>query len=329
MVNMRDSLLSGERTRPALSAAAPFILTVAVFLVGGQVIDGFADVSNIRSLLVIAALLGIASVGQTLTILVGGIDLSIPAVMGFANVMSVELYGRGWSFGVVIVVLLASAALIGAASGAAAKALGAHPLIITLAMASIVTGAVLAHTQGGESAQALPAWLSSAVSPAGHTGPLAVPGVVVAWAAIAALVVFLQRGTVFGRQLYAAGANPTAASLALVRTTRVWVVCFALSAVFAAVGGIMLGGLSGGASAAAGDPYLFLTVAGVVVGGTSLLGGRGGYGRTVGGVLMISVLTTLLVGVGVDDPGQQMLLGGLIVAVVAIYGRQASVRTQI
>jgi ribose transport system permease protein len=305
------------------------VLTVVVFLVGGQVIDGFTDISNVRSLLVIASLLGIASVGQTLAVLVGGIDLSIPALMGFANVMSVELYGRGWSFAIVIVVLLASAGLVGAASGLSSKALGAHPLIITLAVASIVTGAVLAYTQGGEATQSLPSWIGAAVSPAGHTGPLAVPGVVVAWAVISVVLVALQRGTVFGRHLYATGANPTAASLALVRTTRVWVVCFALSAVFAAIGGILLGGLSGGASNEAGDPYLFLTISAVVVGGTSLLGGRGGYGRTIGGVLLLTVLTTLLVGVGVDDEGQKMLLGGLIVVVVAIYGREASVRNQI
>lgn len=322
-------IVPGTGLTSAVSVAAPYVLVVVVFLIGGQAIEGFTDISNVRSLLVIASLLGITAAGQTLVVLVGGIDLSIPALMGFANVMSVELYGRGWNFAVVVAVLLASAGLIGAASGLTAKALHAHPLIITLAVSSIVTGGVLAHTRGGEAAQALPGWIASAVSPAGHTGPLAVPGIVVAWVAMSVAVIALQRGTVFGRHLYAAGANPTAAAPALIRTTRVWAVSFALSAIFAAVGGILLGGLSGGASVSSGDPYLFLSVAAVVVGGTSLLGGRGGYGRTVGGVLLLSVLTTLLVGVGVDDAGQQMLLGALIVVVVAIYGRQASVRSQI
>ncbi|OJU80826.1 MAG: hypothetical protein BGO11_19710 [Solirubrobacterales bacterium 70-9] len=326
---MPAKFLRGARTAPALRAVAPYALAVIVFLVGGQVINGFTDLVNVRSLLVIAALLGIVSAGQSLTILLAGIDLSIPALMAFSNVLSVELYGKGWSFGVVIAALLVGAALIGATSGFVSKKLNAHPLIITLAVSSMVTGGVLTYTQGGESTQALPAWISEAVSPAGHTAGVAIPAVVVVWAAIAALVVFLQRGTVFGRHLYATGANPSAAPYALVRTTWIWVVCFALSAVFAAVGGILLGGLSGGASVDAGAPYLFLTVAAVVVGGTPLLGGRGGYGPTIGGVLLITVLTTLLVGVGVDQQEQQMLLGGLIVAVVAIYGRQASVRTQI
>jgi ribose transport system permease protein len=125
------------------------------------------------------------------------------------------------------------------------------------------------------------------------------------------------------------GANPTAGRLALIPPVLLSMIVFALSALFAAVTGILLAGFSGGADPSVGDPYLFTTIAAVVIGGTSLIGGRGGYGRTIAGVLLITVLTTLLVGLGASDAIQQMLLGVLIVVMIAIYGRQRRVREEV
>jgi ribose transport system permease protein len=155
------------------------------------------------------------------------------------------------------------------------------------------------------------------------------PPIVVLWLLLAALLALAERGTLFGRYLFASGANERAARLALVPVAAIRVGTFALSAVCAAVAGILLAGFSGGADASVGQPYLFQTVAAVVVGGTSLLGGSGGYARTVAGALLITLLTTLLIGLGFDDRLQQLLLGALIVALVGAYGREPHVRTQI
>lgn len=310
------------------AAAIPFLLAGALFVIGGAVIQGFASIPNLRSLLVLGSFLGIACIGQTFVVLLGGIDLSIPAVIGMADVITTHLYGQGHSFVMVAGVVLGMSLVVGLINGIATRLLKAHSLIVTLATNSIVLGAVLIITQGKNSGT-VPSWLTQAASPIGKTGPLPVPPIIVVWAVLTAGAIFLQRRTTFGRRLYACGTNPLAAKLALVRSPVVWTAAFALSAVCAAGAGVLLAGFSGGADPNVGASYLFTTVAAVVVGGTSLIGGRGGYGRTVAGVLLITVVTTLLIGVGANDQVQQMMLGFLIVLMVGIYGRQAHVRSEI
>jgi ribose transport system permease protein len=135
-------------------------------------------------------------------------------------------------------------------------------------------------------------------------------------------VLVLERYTVLGRWIFAAGANPRAAQLAHVPMLAVWMSVYAISAFLAAVAGILLAGFSGAADPTVGASYLFTTVAAVVVGGTALTGGRGGYARTIAGCFVVTELSTLLVGVGLDQAGQQICLGVLIVALVTLYGRE-------
>jgi ribose transport system permease protein len=106
-------------------------------------------------------------------------------------------------------------------------------------------------------------------------------------------------------------------------------VVFVIAAVFAAMTGVFFAGFSGGADANVGNPYLFETLTAIVIGGTSLLGGRGGYGRTVVGVLVLTQLTTLLVGAGFNSSMQEALLGILIVLLVGAYGREPHVATRL
>lgn len=306
----------------------PFLLVGILFGIGSAIIDGFASTANVRALLVLCCFLGVASIGQTLVILLGEIDLSIPAVIGMADVLTTHLYGEGHGFLVAAVAVAGMSLIVGAVNGLATRLLRAHSLIVTLATSSIVLGAVLVITQGKNSGS-VPAWLTHAVSPIGRMGPLPLPPIIGLWALLTVVVIFIQRRTVFGRRLYATGTNAVAARFALVRQNVVWTLAFCASALCAAVAGVLLAGFSGGADPNVGAPYLFTTVAAVVVGGTSLIGGRGGYGRTVAGVLLITVITTLLVGLGWNDQVRQILLGLLIIVMIGIYGRQAHVRSEI
>ncbi|WP_349903698.1 ABC transporter permease [Parafrigoribacterium humi] len=316
---------SARRAGPGLIV---YLMVPVLFLGGGVFVEGFTGASSIRALLVLAAILGIACIGQTLAIVSGGIDLSVPALIGMADVMATQLYGRSLPFGAVTAIVLTAALIVGALNGLLAKVLNTHSLIVTLAMSSLVFGSVLVLTRGDTGGR-IPDWLTQFVSPAGSIGPVPIPGVVVLWAVLAAATVVFQYKTVIGRWVYAMGANPTAGRLALIPPVLLSMIVFALSALFAAVTGILLAGFSGGADPSVGDPYLFTTIAAVVIGGTSLIGGRGGYGRTIAGVLLITVLTTLLVGLGASDAIQQMLLGVLIVVMIAIYGRQRRVREEV
>lgn len=305
-----------------------YAMVPVLYGISALVIPGFASWPSLTSMLVIASFLGLASVGQTLTILLGGIDLSIPAVIGLANVLTVRWYGAGLPFGFVILAVLALATAIGALSGWLSRLLRAHPLLVTLGMGFVIQGCVLVYTEG-VTVGTVPDALQDAVSPAGATGPIPLPPIVLIWLWMSALVVLVEQRSILGRYLFLTGANEKAAQLALIPVRSVWIGAFALSGLFAGMTGILLAGFSGAADAGVGQPYLFQTVAAVVVGGTALLGGQGSYLRTLAGALLITEITTFLIGVGFDDRAQQIMLGVLIVALVAIYGREPPLRAQV
>jgi ribose transport system permease protein len=121
------------------------------------------------------------------------------------------------------------------------------------------------------------------------------------------------------------GANREAARLMLVSERTTTTLCFAISAVLGGLTGLLLTGFTGAGLYTVGDPYLFLTIASVVVGGTSLLGGRGGMVRSILGALTLIALTTILVGESLSAGAQQAVLGAVIVAVTALYGRERRV----
>lgn len=322
------SELSIGTIRRAAGPAVPFVLAVVLFFVINVLIPGYASIMSLLSLLLLSSLLGIAAVGQTLTIVIGGFDLSIPAVIGLSNVLFALLYGAGWSALAAAVFILALATLIGLANGFASRYLQLNPLVVTLASGSIILGAVWAGTRGSVSGF-VPDWLVNMVSVIGKTGPIPLPGVVVLWLGISAAILFMERRTMLGRWIFAAGANPRAAELARVPMLFVWMSVYALSAFLAAVTGILLAGFSGAADPSVGAAYLFTTVAAVVVGGTPLTGGRGGYGRTIAGCLIVTELSTLLVGLGLNQAAQQIFLGFLIIGLVALYGREPHVSMRI
>lgn len=312
----------------ATLTAVPFAIVPVLFLLTSLAIPGYMSWSSIRTLLLLGALLGIPSIGQTGVIMIGGIDLSIPAIIGLADVAVTELSGYGLPFWASAVLVICAAFVIGLINGGLSRVLSVHPLVVTLATGYIILGGVLAWTHA-QYTGTVPGWLVTASSVGGHLGPIPLPGSVLLWAILIGFFLFVEVLTVWGKQFYAAGANRLAARLALARPDRVWLATFVVSAVCAAIGGILYAGFSGEADANVGQPLLFQTVTAVVVGGTSLLGGRGGIGRTVGGVLIVIELGTLLIGVGLGAPVQQIFLGVLMVLLVALYGREAHVSSRI
>lgn len=316
------------RARVASLDALPFVLVPVLFVIGALTFPGYASRPSIVSLLILASFLGLASVGQTFAVVLGGVDLSIPALIALGDVVITRLYGDGWSFWAACALILAIAIAIGAINALLSLYLRVHTLVITLGTGLIVIGAVLTWNQSSLSGS-IPDWLTRSVSVIGTTGPVPLPPVVILWAGVSILAILFQRSTRLGREMYATGANPIAARLARARTTWIWIVVMSLSAFFAALTGVLLAGFSGSGDAYVGNPYLFLTLTAIVVGGTSLLGGRGGYGRTIAGVLVITQLTTLLIGAGFSASLQEALLGVVIVALLGLYGREAHVSARL
>ena len=308
--------------------ALPYILVPVLFILSVIFIPGYFSKSSIISLLILSSLLGLSSLGQTMTIVAGGIDLSIPAVIGLSDIIVTQLYYQHWSLPLIFLAIAALAILIGTINAVASVLLRVHSLITTFGMSLIVSGVALEWSNGATSGL-VPGWLTSSVSVIGKTGPIPIPAIIIVWAVGSVLAVLLMNRTRIGRETYALGANAVAARLATVRSTWVQVVVFSISALCAAMVGIFLAGYSGIPDPTVGEPYFFQTITAVVIGGTSLLGGRGGYLRTVLGALIVAELTTLLVGVGFNASFQELALGILVILLTSSYGRELKVAAKI
>jgi ribose transport system permease protein len=311
-----------------LRVAGAFLVAALLQAIGTALIEGYSAEFAVRALLTLTSFLAIASIGQTLVVILGGIDLSVPFVIGFANVTAAQLYGSGVPFPLVCVIVLDIAAVIGAINGALSAALRVHPLILTLGVGTAVQGAVLLWTAGFPTGSA-PDAVTNFVSIGAQAWLLPVPWLVPATVVLFAVLIVVLARTPFGRRLYALGSNPVAARYALIGPVRMWTLTYALSAVFAAVAGVLLLGFTGSAYADVGQPYLFQSIAAVVIGGTALTGGQGGLLGTLAGALVLTEINTLLIGLGLQPSMVQAALGAVIIMLVSLYGRGAHVRTTI
>lgn len=320
------SLTGWLREHPTIGVV---MMVGCLLVIGSVAVQGFLSRSDVDSLLILSSFLCIASIGQTLVVVLGGIDLSIPGTVGLGEVMTTVLSGNHFPFIAIVALLLGSGVVVGICNGGISAVFRLHPLIVSLGMSFVVTGGVLVWTSGGAAQGSAPPALTSMVSAFSKIGPLPVPPLVGVCAGFVLLAYVLQRRTRLGKEIYALGSNASAAALALSRRRWVWIAAFVISAWTAEAAGMFLGGFSGGADFGVGSDYLFLSIAAVVVGGTSLLGGDGGVGRTVWGSVTVLLLTTILVGLGITPSLQETLLGVFIIVVVALTSREPSIRSRV
>ena len=317
------------------SAFIGITVLIGLFIVGSIIVDGFFSAINMKSMLVFAAFLGLACMGQTLVVLLGGLDLSIPFIIGSANIGLMYLFGfenlPNW---IAVICILILGALIGVVTGFLSFRLQGQALIVSLGVGFAVAGGTQIVTSigtryAGNVHGAVPGWLTNIAAMNGSTFGLSFPPVILIWLVVSVLLIVAMRNTVYGRAFYAIGGSRTAARRLQISERKYWIGVYAISGFIAALTGELLLGWSGSGFIGVGDPYLFTTLAAVVIGGTSLLGGWGGYGYTVIGVLVLQVLTSFLVGIGLDYEGQQFIFGLLIIPLVALYARSPHIRSQI
>jgi ribose transport system permease protein len=315
----------------ALQRQYPILQSVALVILlayGAATIDGFTSRTSIYQMLILATFVGFAGAGQTVVILLGGIDFSIPAFITAGALLASELMGtHHWPFVAVLGLIVVLALVGGTFNGYVSHRFQVQPLIITLGTWSVVIGLLQVWVNGGAKG-ATPQWLSDLTTPIGTTFGVPIPAAVLFWIGLSVVLGFVLHRTMAGRRIYLTGANPRAAELALVHTRLVWMGGFALSALVSALVGVLLAGFSGSGDLTVGDPYLFQGLTAVIVGGT-MMGGRGDYWRTALGALVLTVLSTILVAQGLSDQDRQMLFGALILLVVAGYGRDQRLRDRI
>jgi ribose transport system permease protein len=308
--------------------AAQVVALIVVFIYGVITLPGLGAWTSIRSILVLAALVGLASGGQTLLILIGGFDLGVSGFI-VAGALTVTALRSAYhlSFGVALLLAVVGAGVLGGAAGYICHRFAINPLVVTLAMGTLAIG-IVAVLNGGLVNGNSPQWLSDLAEPATRTFGLSVPPSIVIWAAVLVLFAILLHRTRLGRSLLATGANSRAADYALISTRRVWTATFAFSAIASALVGLLIGGFAGTISDGLGDPYLFQSVVAVIVGGT-VFGGPGDYTRTCVGALFLTVLTTVLVGHGASPAVEEIVYGLIILAAIAVYGRQRRLRDRL
>jgi ribose transport system permease protein len=320
------SLKNAQRDAPV----AQLLLLLVLFLAGTLTISGFAASYSLRSMLVLASLLGISALGQTVCLLVGGLDISIPGWILVGATVTVELLGGGtttWPTWLVLLMLFGGAILIGGAVGLISYYFHVPSLIVTLGVGGILEGVIIAWT-GGNVTGVPPEAISSLTSIGSTTFGISLPPVVFIWALIAVGAYLVLQRSVIGSWIYATGNNRRAAELALVPTQWVWAGAFALSALSAVGAGVLLSGFSAGGDPSVGTPYLWNGVTAVLIGGTAF-GTRGDYTRTVIGTLIVIVLSQAMTGWGFQPAAEDILYGALIILVVSIYRRDRRLQDQI
>jgi ribose transport system permease protein len=304
------------------------LMLLGLFTWGATTVTDFAGKQSLLAMLVTASFLGIVGAGQTVVVLIGGVDLSAPAFISAGAIVTAQLTSvEGWPFIVALALIVVMAVALGAVNGYVSRRFNVQPLVVTLAMGSIITGGLLVWTNGVTNGTA-PPFLNHLTSLAGTTFGIGVPPVIFIWAFVALSVGVVLRSTVVGRRLYATGGNPRAAELALIRTGRVWTGTFAFSALISSLLGVLLVGFTGSGDVNLGDPYLFQGLAAVIVGGTAF-GGRGDYWKTVVGALLLTVLSTTLASKGYSAADQEIVFGVLILLVVGGYGRDRPLRDRV
>ncbi len=303
------------RDRPLIPLTVLLVILVGVLeLVQPGTVQTTWVGFTIRAAIPLAILAGC----QTLAMLTGGIDLSVGTVGSMAAfIVATQATSQGPA--VAILLALIAAAIAGVVNGIGVGVFKVHPLIMTLGTGLVVLGLMAAYQQavlnaGTELPDAI-IWLGQGLD----IGFL--PNSLIVFIPIAAAILLGLRYTGFGRLLFAVGDNPIASRLAGARIWQVLVALYVVSAILASVAGLLVAGLVNTATVSLVEVSVLPSVAAAVIGGTSIMGGRGGYSGTIVGALILTVLTALLTALSLQEAGRQMLFGIIIVAVAAAYTR--------
>ena len=278
-------------------------LILILLLVLAQILSpGYLNPTHMAGILRLASVMGIAAIGQNLTILTGGIDLSIANTITFANVIAAQIMmGRDRSM---LPALLAVIKI--------------PPFIMTLGVGTVIQGIFLIYTKGAPKGNAAPLLRSIC----GQSMYGIVSGIVLIWAVLAVIAIVLLHKTPYGRKLYSVGINEEASRFSGINTGRVTFSVYLISAVIAAVSGFLLVGYTGTSFLDVGTSYNTKTIAAVVIGGTAITGGKGGYLGTIAGAVIMTILDDFLTIVSIPDAGRQVVQGIIIILLVLVYSRE-------
>ncbi len=302
------------------------LAVVALLLALGEAISpGFASPRQVVGQLVIAALLGLVAAGQNLVILGGreGIDLSVGGMIGLGALIAGNMMqGQDGAIPLAFVAVAAGTFILGAVNGLGVTVLRIPPLVMTLGMAGVLQGLLVVLTRGQPSGNAAPGLVELVTRPL----VLGLPGMLFIWALVGVALWAMLRHTAFGLRIFAIGSNEPAARLSGVAVARIRVLLFGLSGMFAGLTGFFVLGYTGNVFIGVGNQYVLPSIIAVVIGGTSLAGGAGGYWGTMAGAVVLVLLQSILTTLAIEPFGRQIIFGLTLLLLMLLYGRQRRLR---
>lgn len=309
------AIAEGARRRLPVGSLGLWLGLLALVAIAAMLSPGFLNPVNLLNIVRQASVVGVAAVGVTLVMVTGGVDLSVGAVIVFGSVLAATIMsGQDGNIPLACGVVLLMGLAVGILNGVVVARWRVPSFILTLGMATAISGITQLYTGGTAAGEVAPAFRAVFN---GRIGIVPVPTLV--FAAVVVAGMFVQARTVLGRRIYLVGANPRAALLSGVPVTRTRLTVFAISGVCASLAGLVLLARSGVSSTFAGQGFEFDALAAVVLGGTTFAGGRGGIGGTVAGVLILAVSFNLVNILGLPFAMELLVKGGIIFGVAALH----------
>jgi ribose transport system permease protein len=304
------------------------VIALVILCVVGVITAGdrFASTDNLLTILRLAAVIGVVSIGMTFVITGGGIDLSVGAIVALASVWATTTGTQAMADDIGWIAMVFTAVLVGTACGAINGVLIAYgkvvPFIATLAMLASARG--LAEIIADRKTQII---RNQGFSDFFGSEPFGIPVIVIIFAVVAAAGWFLLNRTTFGRRTFAVGGNPEAARLAGIKVQRHTVYLYALLGTTCGIAAVMLMSRTTTGSSTHGTLYELDAIAAVVIGGTLLSGGRGTVVGTLFGVLIFTTLTNVFTLNNLSTSAQAVAKGVIIVIAVLLQQRIADRKT--
>jgi ribose transport system permease protein len=301
--------------KATLQKLGPLIALLVVCIGLALLSPDFLTVGNVLDVTRQVSINAVISFGMTLTILLGGIDLSVGSILAVASVLTAILMKAGWDAPLATLIGIIAGALMGAVNGVVIAKGKVAPFIATLGLMTLLRGVALVLSKGSPISGFSSYFF--ALQGGGYVAHL-IPIPVMWMLAMFVLFWFVLTRTVFGRHVYATGGNEEAAKLSGVKTDGVQIVVYTISGAMAALAGVILTSRLDSAQPTAGAGYELDAITAVVLGGTSLSGGRGWIFGTLVGALLIGVLNNGLNLLGVSSFYQQVIKGSVILVAVLL-----------
>ena len=314
------SVLQRIKNNPVSVPYGVLVLTFIISTIASP--DIFPTYSNIMNILRHASIVGVVSIGMTVVLLVGGIDLSVTSIMALTACLLADMMEKGAAAGQTgimagqVVLVLILGCLIGLINGIIVVTRKLEAFIVTLAMNMIIKGVVMVYTKGAPGGKVTEFWQNF-----GSGYVLGIPCAVILYAAAMIVFLIVLHKTVYGRHIYAIGSNAEAARLTGIKVNFNKIMAYVLCGFTAALAGVMLM-----ARVRVGEPngstgYDMDALAAAVIGGTAMSGGVGTLAGTLAGVIIMAMVNNILNLIGAD-PNLQSLIKGLIILVAVIFQRK-------